>query len=124
MAVMPTKCPACGGETRVRALQCPECGTEVQGDFPLSRLAQLSGEHLTFLDAFLRCRGSLKEVGAQLGISYPTARNRLDAMLSALGYAEARDTRTDRLEILMRLKSGEITTNEALNLLQGGLDND
>jgi hypothetical protein len=108
----------------VRSLQCPECGTEVQGDFPLSRFAQLGGEQLTFLETFLRCRGSLKEVGAQLGISYPTARNRLDAMLAALGYAEARDTRTDRLEILTRLKLGEITANEALNLLQGGLDNE
>ncbi|MDR0904956.1 MAG: DUF2089 domain-containing protein [Oscillospiraceae bacterium] len=124
MAVMPTKCPACGGETRVRSLQCPECGTEVQGYFPLSRFAQLGGEQLNFLETFLRCRGSLKEVGAQLGISYPTARNRLDAMLAALGYAEARDARADRLEILTRLKSGEITANEALNLLQGGLDNE
>ena len=39
---------------------------------------------MQFCETFLRCRGNLKDVGALLGISYPTARNRLDELLDAL----------------------------------------
>ena len=43
------KCPACGQEMRVRLLRCPDCQTEVQGDFALDRFSQLSPDQLTFL---------------------------------------------------------------------------
>lgn len=118
--VMPKKCPACRQDMRVCLLRCPDCGTEVQGDFILGRFAQLSGEQLAFLETFIRCRGNLKDVGAAIGISYPTARNRLDNMIEALGFGDKSAKTARRLEILGQLKDGTITTEEALNLLQGG----
>lgn len=115
---LPKKCPACSGRMHVRTLRCPDCHTEVQGDFELDRFSRLSGEHRQFLETFVRLRGNLKDVGADLGISYPTARNRLDALIEALGFEASRPNH--RLAVLEQLKDGTITTDEALLLLQGG----
>lgn len=117
---MPKKCPACSQDMRVSLLRCPVCRTEVQGDFPLDRFSQLSGEQLTFLETFIRLRGNLKDVGAAIGISYPTARNRLDNLIQALGFDERQDDSARRLEILRQLRDGLITAEQALNILQGG----
>jgi len=74
-------------------------------------------EQLQFCELFLRSRGSLKELGNQLGISYPTARNRLDELLIALGYEQG-SNRDKRLEILERLTKGELTHEQALQLIR------
>lgn len=121
---MPKKCPSCGEDMRVQLLRCPNCATEVQGDFVLSRLVQLSGEQLDFLQTFIRLRGNLKDVGAEIGISYPTARNRLDNLIAALGFNEQDEAQAQRLHILHQLKEGEISAEEALAQLQGGKNND
>ena len=122
---IPRKCPACGQEMRVCLLRCPACRTEVQGEFILGRFAQLDSEQLAFLETFLRCRGSLKDVGAAVGISYPTARNRLDALLQALDLGTpAADRAAQRVEILEQLKAGELSVEETLELLQGGKDHE
>lgn len=120
---IPKICPACGKNMHVRLLCCPSCSTEVQGNFPLDRYQSLTEEQLQFLEIFLRCRGNLKDVGTELGISYPTARNRLDTLLTALGFLAQNEEKIKRLEVLERLKNGEITTDEALTLLQKGENN-
>lgn len=104
----------------IRLLCCPSCNTEVQGDFFLDRFQSLTEEQLQFLETFLRCRGSLKDVGLELSISYPTARNRLDALLIALGFANQNAEKMKRLAVLEKLKNGEISAEDALNLLQKG----
>ena len=40
------------------------------------------------LESFLRSRGNLKEMERELGVSYPTVRARVDALLRALGLAD------------------------------------
>lgn len=117
---MPKKCPACGRDMRVCLLRCSECSTEIQGDFSLGRFARLSEEQMSFLETFIRCRGSLKEVGAVIGASYPTARNRLDDLILALGYGGRQAEKERRMEVLNRLRDGGITAEEALEQLQGG----
>ncbi|WRS26162.1 DUF2089 domain-containing protein [Oscillospiraceae bacterium MB08-C2-2] len=120
---MPKNCPACSHNMQVRVLKCPACQTEVQGNFALDRFSLLQDEHRIFLETFIRCRGSLKDVCTEMGISYPTARNRLDALIGALGFEERESATAYRLEILGQLKAGQITTEEALTLLQGGNGN-
>lgn len=120
MLSMPKKCPSCESNMLVKLLHCPVCNTEIQGEFPLDRFSLLSMEQLAFLEVFIRCRGSLKDVGIALGISYPTARNRLDSLIEALDFSTGPNPRDKRLEILKQLKEGQITSEEALNLLQGG----
>ena len=45
----------------------------------------LEEKHRQFIEVFLRCGGSIKEVEKALGVSYPTVRNMMDAALEALG---------------------------------------
>jgi len=116
---IPNKCPACSGDMEIRLLHCPCCGTEIQGSFLLGRFEKLSGEQLAFLEIFVRLRGSLKDLCAELSISYPTARNRLDALIETLGFDDCKkQAAKQRMEVLERLKNGELTTQEALALLQ------
>jgi hypothetical protein len=80
------RCPACGEVLEVRRLQCPSCATAVEGRFAPSPYAALAPEQAAFLETFLRARGNLREVERVLGLSYPTVRGRLDAVLETLGY--------------------------------------
>ena len=124
----PAQCPVCGADMVVTKLRCSHCGTELSGEFSPCRFCRLEDRHLRFVETFLRCRGSIKEVERTLGVSYPTVKNMLDAALTALGLDEKPEQRAlrekeERSEILQRLSDGEIdvdTAIEALNQLKGG----
>lgn len=124
----PTQCPVCGSQMQVTGLKCGHCGTELSGNFIPCRFCALEEKHLQFVEVFLRCRGSIKEVEKALGVSYPTVKNMLDAALGALGLDEKPELRRvraqeERSEILSRLSQGELDVSaavEALNQLKGG----
>lgn len=116
---MPQKCPSCGQELRACLMRCPSCATEVQGDFALGRFSGLSEDQLGYMELFIRCRGNLKDVGNMLGISYPTARNRLDDLIRALDDRIRQQASHKRLEILQMVRDGEITVDEAMEILKG-----
>ena len=84
-------CPICGGELAVTRLHCRSCATTLEGDFNVGRFARLSREQFALLESFLRSKGNLKEMERELGISYPTVRARVDALLRALGLADGVD---------------------------------
>jgi hypothetical protein len=79
-----------------------------------------------FVEVFIKCRGNIKEVEKELGISYPTVRGRLEAVIENLGYRPEPIPKTDpevarkRKEILDALNNGEITAEEAVALLKKG----
>lgn len=77
----PTICPSCGGELRVESLHCSECETTVSGEFEVHPLLRLTAEEQQFVLAFIRCSGSLKQMAADMGLSYPTVRNILDSII-------------------------------------------
>ncbi len=115
-------CPVCGSELRVKVLACPSCRTRIEGDFspPESNLFSLSREELEFVEIFVRARGSIKEMEKILGVSYPTVRGRLDAIIGNLGYTVERGVEPEkRREILDRLEAGEISAAEAAKALKG-----
>jgi hypothetical protein len=37
-----TRCPVCGDDLRIVRLECPACGSALQGNFTLGRLARLT----------------------------------------------------------------------------------
>lgn len=115
---IPSRCPACGGELMVESLRCRQCHTVVEGKYVLSKFLLLSEDQLQFCELLIKNRGNLKDVCAALGISYPTARNRMDDLVRALGY-ERGGAQDERLSILERLTRGEITHEQALALLSG-----
>src|SRR5437588_11978913 len=82
------RCPICHDELTVTRLHCHSCGTTVDGSFSLGPLQRLSQEQVRFVEAFIRSRGSLKDVGAELNMSYPTVNSRLNEILIALGYGD------------------------------------
>ena len=47
-------------------------------------MADLDEKDLTFVKRFLLASGSLKEVAAQYGVSYPTVRLRLDRLIQKI----------------------------------------
>lgn len=79
-----SKCPSCGGILKITALGCPVCKLELRNDFQLSPFDLLNTEQTQFLFSFLKHRGNMRSVQYELGISYPTAKKRLDDMLIAL----------------------------------------
>lgn len=81
---MPSICPSCGGPLAVRRLECTECDTAVEGLFELPVLARLTHEDQEFLLKLVKCSGSLKELAKIYGVSYPTVRNRLDALIDRI----------------------------------------
>ncbi|MCW3099481.1 MAG: hypothetical protein JWL77_5099 [Chthonomonadaceae bacterium] len=89
MAKILTRCPVCEAGLHVSELTCGRCRTRIAGQFDPCRFCSLPGEHLAFLETFLRCEGNLSRVEKDLGLSYPTVRNRFTAMLAALGYGDA-----------------------------------
>ena len=111
----PSRCPVCGGKVELTRLNCAGCGTEMTGRFAHCRFCTLEEKHLRFVETFLRCRGSIKDVERALGLSYPTVRGMLEAALTALGFCPAPDP--DRADVLDRLGSGEIDVETALKLL-------
>lgn len=116
---IPNKCPSCSGKVIVTELCCDECKTSIKGGFGLPELACLNEDEDQFLKVFLSARGNIKEVERCLGISYPTVKSRLEAMLSKLGLSQLQsEVKRRRLEIVEKLEKGEIAAQEAIKLLK------
>lgn len=86
MNSLPGKCPVCAEALTVTRLQCGNCGTGLDGSFGLGRLQALTPEQVQFVETFMRCKGKIKDVEAQLGVSYPTVVSRLNDVVRAMGY--------------------------------------
>jgi hypothetical protein len=121
-------CPVCSNELAITRLHCGSCGTTLEGDFSVGRFGRLNRDQLALLESFLRSRGNLREMERELGISYPTVRSRVEALVRALGFgaradAAAGDTSEDDTEvapaprtrdsILERLARREISAEDA-----------
>jgi hypothetical protein len=85
-------CPVCSNELSVTRLRCGDCGTVIEGDFGVGRFARLSREQTLVLESFLRSRGNLRDMERELGISYPTVRARVEALIRALGFGPRDET--------------------------------
>lgn len=63
---------------------CPQCATEVSGEFKPPTLMHLSTEDRKFILDFVKCSGRLKEMSKKLKLSYPTVRNLLDDIIEKI----------------------------------------
>lgn len=145
------ECPVCGEVMTVARLACGHCGSALEGSFRLvsahaapgistswsgplgvpgqsdearfGRLARLDQAQLEFVETFLRCRGTIKNVEDMLGISYPTVKARMASVLETMGFGADEDVpaaarrRVQRRKILADLAEGRITTDDAHKLL-------
>lgn len=97
MKILPTMCPACKNQLKVKTLICDQCETEIHGRYELPPLASLRPDDQAFILDFMKASGSLKEMAKVLGLSYPTVRNRLDEIIERVKLAENPD-KNDRKE--------------------------
>jgi len=116
-----SRCPVCESGMAVSELTCESCGTSVRGRFPVPDLCRLPDDLYQFLVVFIKNRGVIRDVEKELGISYPTVRSRLDAVLAALGFGD-QVARSDSNEVIEMLERGEITPEEAEKMLRGESD--
>ena len=123
-------CPVCSGELAVTRLRCGSCGTTLEGEFSVGRFARLGRDQTALLESFLRSRGNLRDIERELGISYPTVRARVEALVRALGFGPRSDDEAavdeaaaptealTREAILERLARREITAEDAATAIR------
>lgn len=102
----------------VERVRLADRGVAIEGAFELPKLALLSAEDQVFVAAFVRSHGSIKEMEAVFGVSYPTVKARLNRIADQLQLVEI-DPQPSRAQVLERLKRGEITADEAVAQLEG-----
>ena len=101
-----------GEEIEVERVRIVNKEIAVEGRFQLPALCRLTVEDQTFVTAFIRCHGSIKEMEALFGISYPTVKNRLNRIAQKLEYVEINPP-ASKGDVLDQLEKGEITLEEA-----------
>jgi len=137
-------CPVCAQQLAVTRLHCGECGTTLEGRFSVGRFGRLDKDQLALLESFLRARGNLRDMERELGISYPTVRNRVESLVRALGLtdgegatrpvvaatpsatvppstggaADAAFITAERRRVLERLARKELTPEDAASILR------
>ncbi len=87
----------------------------------MGRFARLSRDQLRFVELLVKNRGNINQVASDLQVSYTTARTRMDEIVAALGYptnVPDSEPGVERREVLRRLEVGEISAQEALQLLK------
>ncbi|MCY3668956.1 MAG: DUF2089 domain-containing protein [Gemmatimonadetes bacterium] len=116
-----------GARIVVERVSLPDSDIAIEGQFEPPVLARLSAEDQVFVMAFVQVHGSIKEMERIFGISYPTVKNRLDAIAEQLPLVEtvtrtAESASTPRSNpqsaaVLDSLERGEIDVEEALRRL-------
>jgi hypothetical protein len=107
-----------GKPVTVERVRVADSGIAIEGSFALPPLASLSAEDQVFVMAFIRCHGSIKEMEAMFGISYPTVKNRLNRLAGQFRFTEIVKV-NPKEGVIEALERGEITTEEAMRRLTG-----
>lgn len=124
MNTLPTRCPICNGEITVTRIYCRDCDSTIEGRFSGGPFSDLTQVQLDFVEIFVRNEGKIKRMENEMGLSYPTIRNRLHEVIRAMGYepgaVEEDESLTDeeRQSILEELDKGNISAEEAMDKLK------
>ena len=109
----------------VERVSLPDSAIAIEGQFEPPVLARLSAEDQVFIMTFIQVHGSIKETERIFGISYPTVKNRLDAIAKQLpidrdgakGSHSTPRANPQSAAVLDSLERGEIDVEEALRRL-------
>jgi len=101
----------------VEKVRLTESGIAIEGPFELPTLARLTLEDQVFVMAFVSTHGSIKEMEKIFGVSYPTIKSRLNKISEQLQLVDVNPA-PSRSDILEKLNRGEITAQEAAELLR------
>ncbi len=95
----------------------------IEGQFELPPLARLDIEDQVFVAVFVKSHGSIKEMERHFGVSYPTIKSRLNKIGDQLDFVDVESSIPDNAT-LDRLEKGEITVDEAIEILKGEKNNE
>jgi hypothetical protein len=107
-----------GAAVEIERVRLKQSGVSIEGHFELPPLAQLTVEEQTFVTAFIRCNGSIKDMEELFGISYPTVKNRLSSIAGKLEFVEINPPASGT-DVLNQLDRGEISVEDAIKKLGG-----
>jgi hypothetical protein len=112
MDISAARCAGCNQAMTVAKMVCTECGLSLEGNLDVPPLARLSPQDQLFVVAFVRHHGSIKKMESLFDISYPTVKNRLNAIGAVLD--QSFEAPSPNAAVLEQLARGEITVDEAL----------
>ncbi len=102
---------------KIERVRIVEDDVTIDGDFELPPLAGLSVPDQVFVAFFVQCHGSIKKMESYFGISYPTVKKRLERIASSLKFVEITPDGDLTDLTLSRIEAGEITADEAIEIL-------
>jgi len=105
------------GPIVIEKVRCQKTGYAVEGPFETPALFQLRHDQFLLVESLIINGGNLKKVAEEVGISYPTLRNRLDDVIAILK-RESTALKSKRMEILDAIERGDITADEGANRLK------
>ena len=119
---VPARCPVCGGDVTVTAYECDRCDSRTVGRFAPCEFCGLSEEQVQLIKLFLKLRGNIRDMEKEMGLSYPTIRNRLAEVCVALGLEvpdqAERNRRQRASDILDQLSGGTMDVADAVSALK------
>ncbi len=111
------RCPFCQGTLAIRKLKCLDCEFAVEGPFFTSPLLCLSADEQLFAELFILASGSLKEMAGTLGVTYPTIRSRLDAIIQKLK-KNIKDRQEYSDNLLKQVAAGKLRPEAAATIIK------
>lgn len=105
------------GPIQIEKVGCLTTGFKVEGPFQTPALFQLNDDQLDLVEKLAIHGGNLKNLAADLGISYPTLRNRLGEISDFLA-RKSEGRKQERLKILKDIDEGRITPEGGADLLE------
>ena len=112
-----TQCPSCNStKLQVTKIECLDCATQFAGQFEIPPLLKLQEDDLQFVFDFVKCSGSLKEMAVKQSVSYPTLRNRLNALIETMENLEIQ-REGSKAEILQLVEEGKLSAKDAAKML-------
>jgi hypothetical protein len=110
-----SRCPFCGADLFISRLSCDGCHTQIESTVTIPPFFRLPPDLQEFVLIFLRYQGKIVDIEKALGVSYPTVCKRLDLVNELLGNGKLP---MSRKQVLEQLESGEISVQEATQLLK------
>lgn len=108
-----------GRSVVIEKVYIPDLDIHIEGKFNMPEMMTLSSDDQIFAARFIKSGGSIKEMEKIFGISYPTVKNRLKRIASALGGMDIEmEYKKPAMSVLERLESGEMTVDEAMEELK------
>ncbi len=111
-------CPYCKERLTAKKWSCHHCGIHLEGNIKYDEFPRWSSEEWEFVKTFLLCEGNIQLTGKEIGISYPTVKQKIAQVVKALkgqrGKAKKESESEDPIEkVLQLLARGKIDQHSA-----------